>query len=92
MDKGRWFTQTEDQQRMPVIVIGNDTARELFAETDPIGKEINIEGELFTVIGVSEKKKERLQRRDESGRQHCDVPLLRHSGSCIRSRSKTGSP
>ncbi len=56
--KGRWFTQAEDEQRMPVIVIGNDTANELFAETDPIGKEINIEGELFTVIGVSEKKKD----------------------------------
>jgi putative ABC transport system permease protein len=56
--KGRWFTQMEDQQRLPVIVIGNDTASELFAETDPIGKEINIEGELFTVIGVSEKKKD----------------------------------
>ena len=56
--KGRWFTQTEDDQRLPVIVIGNDTANELFAETDPIGKEINIEGELFTVIGVSEKKKD----------------------------------
>ena len=56
--KGRWFTQMEDEQRLPVIVIGNDTAQELFAETDPLGKEINIEGELFTVVGVAEKKKD----------------------------------
>jgi len=56
--KGRWFTQMEDEQRLPVIVIGNDTAQELFAETDPLGKEINIEGELFTVVAVAEKKKD----------------------------------
>ena len=55
--KGRWFTETEDAQRMPVIVIGQDTANALFAETEPIGKQLNIEGELFTVIGVAEKKK-----------------------------------
>jgi putative ABC transport system permease protein len=57
MAKGRWFTPAEDDQRMPVVVLGYDTAQELFAEVDPIGKEINIEGELFRVIGVAEKKK-----------------------------------
>ncbi len=55
--KGRWFTEMEDEQRMPVIVIGQDTANALFAETEPLGKELNIEGQLFTVIGVAEKKK-----------------------------------
>ncbi len=55
--KGRWFTEMEDAQRMPVIVIGQDTANALFAETEPLGKELNIEGQLFTVIGVDEKKK-----------------------------------
>jgi putative ABC transport system permease protein len=57
MIKGRWFTQAEDDQRLPVVVLGYDTANELFAELDPIDKEINVEGELFRVIGVAEKKK-----------------------------------
>ena len=54
---GRWFTPSEEEARAPVIVIGYDTWQELFAGADPVGKEINIEGELFTVVGVAEKKK-----------------------------------
>jgi putative ABC transport system permease protein len=56
-DRGRWYTEMEDENRAPVIIIGYDTANELFGSSDPIGKEINIEGELFTVIGVAEKRK-----------------------------------
>ncbi|HYE26163.1 MAG TPA: ABC transporter permease [Clostridia bacterium] len=56
-EAGRWFTEAEDANRAPVIVIGYDTARELFGDDDPLGKELNIEGQLFTIVGVAEKKK-----------------------------------
>src|SRR5512143_2595657 len=56
-DAGRYFTESEDLNRAPVVVIGHDTAQELFGNSDPIGKELNIEGQLFTIIGVAEKRK-----------------------------------
>ncbi|MGO8987030.1 MAG: ABC transporter permease [Terriglobales bacterium] len=57
MRSGRWFSDIDDDRRASVIIIGADTAEELFGDTDPVGKEINIEGQLFEVIGVAEKVK-----------------------------------
>jgi putative ABC transport system permease protein len=57
MEAGRWFGEVDEERRAPVIIIGYDTAHELFGNSDPLGKEINIEGRLFTVIGVAEQRK-----------------------------------
>jgi putative ABC transport system permease protein len=54
---GRWFSQADDDSRAPVIVLGSDTKEELFGDGDALGKEINIEGQLFTVIGVAQERK-----------------------------------
>jgi putative ABC transport system permease protein len=57
MKSGRWFSEIDDERRAPAIVLGADTSDELFGGTDPVGKEINIEGQLFEVIGEIEKVK-----------------------------------
>ena len=54
---GRFFTQSEDAHKVPVAVIGPDAAEAMFAEADPVGKQILIQGHLFTVLGVAEKSK-----------------------------------
>jgi len=54
---GRWFSETDDERRASVIILGADTAEELFGDSEAVGKEINIEGQLFEVIGVAKKVK-----------------------------------
>ncbi len=55
--EGRWFSESDDERRAPLIVLCHDTAAELFPSESPLGHEINIDGRLFTVIGVLEKIK-----------------------------------
>jgi putative ABC transport system permease protein len=57
ISQGRWFDDFDDQHRTPVINLGAETAQTLFPEGNPIGKEINIEGQLFRVIGVMDPVK-----------------------------------
>jgi len=57
MAAGRFFTEADDERRARVIVLAHDTAEELFPVENPLGKEINIEGRLFEVIGVLAKVK-----------------------------------
>jgi len=49
---GRFFTDEESRRRLPVAVIGQDLEKGLYANVDPIGKPITVEGHEFTVIGT----------------------------------------
>ena len=54
---GRWFNDQDDERRASVIVLGADTATELFPNGNALDKEINIDGQLYTVVGVAEPRK-----------------------------------
>jgi putative ABC transport system permease protein len=58
LTQGRLFTDDEDQRRANVVILGHDTAQKLFGNESAVGKEVNIEGDLFTVIGVFDKRKQ----------------------------------
>src|SRR5271157_3349903 len=57
MATGRWFSDADDEHHSPVVVICYETQQELFGDQDPLGKEVNIEGRLFQVIGTVQKIK-----------------------------------
>jgi len=52
MHVGRFFSDEESRRRMPVAVVGADIEKGLFANVDPIGKIILVDGHEFTVIGT----------------------------------------
>src|ERR1039458_4723990 len=55
--KGRYFTDSENQHRADVAVIGNDVSNALFLGEDPLENEVQVRGTLYTIIGVEEKRK-----------------------------------
>jgi putative ABC transport system permease protein len=54
---GRFFNQADFDRAADVVVLGHDTASDLFGNIDPIGKEVIVAGRTFTVIGVYDKQK-----------------------------------
>jgi putative ABC transport system permease protein len=52
LQEGRLWTDGEDQRIAKVVVLGHDAAEDLFPGQDPIGKDVDCEGSIFTVIGV----------------------------------------
>lgn len=56
VEKGRFITKEDIEGRKKVAVIGRTIVKELKLGPDPIGKEVVVEGNPLTVVGVMEKK------------------------------------
>ena len=49
---GQPLNDIDVRQRRNVAVVGADVGTKLFEEVDPVGREVRIHGELFTIVGV----------------------------------------
>jgi len=49
---GQPLNEVDVRQRRNVAVIGAEVAKKLFEEVEPVGREVRIRGELFTIVGV----------------------------------------
>lgn len=57
-EAGGMFTQAEADRHSNVVILGHDTAAQLFEPwQNPIGKQVTVDGQVFTVIGVFDKIK-----------------------------------
>jgi putative ABC transport system permease protein len=50
--QGRFYTAEEDKNMARVVVLGSTVKRELFGDSDAVGRQIKIKKEIFEVIGV----------------------------------------
>jgi putative ABC transport system permease protein len=64
---GRTFTASEHDAAATVTLVNAKLATELFGDSDPIGKEIDLDGTRFTVIGVYHTKAGFLKSLDGRG-------------------------
>ncbi len=52
VSNGRFISDIDVERRRKVAVIGSYNARELFGFEEPVGKQIKINNELYTIVGV----------------------------------------
>jgi putative ABC transport system permease protein len=56
VDRGRLISEADCREARRVVVIGAEASRQLFAERDPVGSAIGLNGLPYTVIGRVRKK------------------------------------
>jgi len=52
MKYGRFFSDMENAHHLPVVVIGEDAAKQLVPNVDPVGKRILVDGHELEIMGV----------------------------------------
>lgn len=69
---GRALTPIDDEQGTHNVVIGYDIIDNLMPNADPIGKELRVDGEVYTIVGVGERQGKTLGQSQDN---FVDMPL-----------------
>jgi len=56
VDRGRLISEADNAEARRVLVIGTDACKQLFADRDPVGSTVSLNGLPYTVIGRVRKK------------------------------------
>lgn len=70
--EGRALTPMDDEMGTHSIVVGYDIVDNLLPNRDPIGQELRVDGEIYTVVGVGERKGEVFGQSEDN---YVDMPL-----------------
>jgi len=66
--EGRFISEGDDLHKEKVVMLGENVGPVLFPEGNPVGKDVNIDGGDFLVIGVLQKPKGAIGMDDEDRR------------------------
>jgi putative ABC transport system permease protein len=71
---GRFFNLRDEAEKRRVIFLGDELARDIFGDVDPVGRTLDVAGSPFLVIGVLQKK---LQMGNYGGpdSMHAVIPI-----------------
>ncbi|HEX7192773.1 MAG TPA: ABC transporter permease [Thermoanaerobaculia bacterium] len=71
---GRFLTPADDEQRRRVIFLGDEMAKNIFGDADPVGKTLLLNNAPYTVIGVL-KHKTQMSMYGGPDANHAVIPI-----------------
>ena len=96
IDLGRGFTQADEEHGTHDAIVGYDIVDNILGPGDPIGKEIRVDGNPYTIVGVGERQGKTLGQSQDNW---AAVPISTYqetygyndsNGLCTRSGRRTG--
>lgn len=69
---GRELTESDEKEGAHVAIVGYDVVHHLMNDTNPIGKELRVDGNVYTIIGEGEKQGTTLGQSQDD---YVDMPL-----------------